>query len=405
MDFLPFIASMSAVAASQVVRRPRPCRSSAGTPATSERHGGATPSIDKVTPTKLPAGGLRVDREDRARGGRRAQTESKITLMKTPVMPPAIMARISLRLHQHVGEVDLVDAAEEVDDRGAGRRGLGQRPCRRPCRRAAGRDRGRGWPRAGRAPTCPISAASAVPSGVSTPWLIALLRNSTLAGSMISEVSGSRSLLDQEVDAVRRAGRRCHVTIGPMPKNAEDRQEHAPDAGGEVVDQHLEAGPDLAVPERVDLLHRPAAERAHDHGAHEHRDLGAGDDAHGRDRADHATAGVVEHLAAGVADQDRQQVGDHRADDAAAGEVAPAADLRDPAVGEPSPMPSSGSQPTSMNRAVIRPHAMNAPMLGMTMLDRNVPNFCTWTRAPVRGCGCLSGHRFLQIWEGDPSHI
>ncbi len=36
-----------------------------------------------------------------------------------------------------------------------------------------------------------------------------------------------------------------------------------------------------------------------------------------------------------------------------------------------------------MNIAVISPHAMNAPMLGMTMLDRKVPNFWTLTRAPL----------------------
>ncbi len=36
-----------------------------------------------------------------------------------------------------------------------------------------------------------------------------------------------------------------------------------------------------------------------------------------------------------------------------------------------------GSQPTSMNNAVNKPHAISAGMLGMIMLDRNVPNFCT----------------------------
>ena len=46
---------------------------------------------------------------------------------------------------------------------------------------------------------------------------------------------------------------------------------------------------------------------------------------------------------------------------------------------------SLGAQPTSMNNAVIRPQAMIAPMLGMIMLDRNVPNCCTRTRAPPRG--------------------
>jgi hypothetical protein len=34
------------------------------------------------------------------------------------------------------------------------------------------------------------------------------------------------------------------------------------------------------------------------------------------------------------------------------------------------PSAPTGSQPVSMNRAVIRPHAMNAPMFGMTMPAR-----------------------------------
>ena len=46
-------------------------------------------------------------------------------------------------------------------------------------------------------------------------------------------------------------------------------------------------------------------------------------------------------------------------------------------------MPSWVIQPTWMKSAVIRPQAMKAPMFGMTMLDRNVPNFWTWTRAPL----------------------
>ena len=54
-----------------------------------------------------------------------------------------------------------------------------------------------------------------------------------------------------------------------------------------------------------------------------------------------------------------------------------------------SPIPSSGSQPTSMNRAVMKPQAMNAPMLGITMLERNVPNFCTRTRAPEPAAGVV----------------
>jgi hypothetical protein len=42
-------------------------------------------------------------------------------------------------------------------------------------------------------------------------------------------------------------------------------------------------------------------------------------------------------------------------------------------------------QPAWMNSAVMKPHAMNAAMFGRIMLDKNVPNLCTCTRAPVRG--------------------
>ena len=38
----------------------------------------------------------------------------------------------------------------------------------------------------------PVSAASCVPNGVSTPWLMALFRKNTFAGSMMMLVSGSR---------------------------------------------------------------------------------------------------------------------------------------------------------------------------------------------------------------------
>jgi len=38
----------------------------------------------------------------------------------------------------------------------------------------------------------PLSAACWVPSGVSTPWLMALFRKNTFAGSMMMLVSGNR---------------------------------------------------------------------------------------------------------------------------------------------------------------------------------------------------------------------
>src|SRR5215213_9337402 len=44
---------------------------------------------------------------------------------------------------------------------------------------------------------------------------------------------------------------------------------------------------------------------------------------------------------------------------------------------------SFGSQPVSMNIAVIRPQAMNAAMFGMTIDARKAPTRCTVALAPV----------------------
>src|SRR5437762_11196714 len=50
-----------------------------------------------------------------------------------------------------------------------------------------------------------------------------------------------------------------------------------------------------------------------------------------------------------------------------------------------------GSHPVGMNSAVMRPQAMNAPMLGMTMPARNPPMRWTCTRAPVPEAGARNG--------------
>ena len=46
---------------------------------------------------------------------------------------------------------------------------------------------------------------------------------------------------------------------------------------------------------------------------------------------------------------------------------------------------SLGIHPSGMKNAVISPQPMIAPMFGMIMLERNVPNCWTRTRAPARG--------------------
>ena len=48
----------------------------------------------------------------------------------------------------------------------------------------------------------PVSDASVTPSGVSTPWLMALFRKNTFAGSMMMLVSGSRFMSTSQLTAL-----------------------------------------------------------------------------------------------------------------------------------------------------------------------------------------------------------
>jgi hypothetical protein len=57
-----------------------------------------------------------------------------------------------------------------------------------------------------------------VPSGVSTPWLIALLRKSTLAGSMKIEVSGSSPRSTSHWTTLPAAVAKGVMMTGPMAK-------------------------------------------------------------------------------------------------------------------------------------------------------------------------------------------
>ena len=104
----------------------------------------------------------------------------------------------------------------------------------------------------------------------------------------------------------------------------QDRQRTAQDAQREVGNEHLEADRDAVLGCTVELLEKPCGERANDHGTQEHGDVGADHDPGGGDRTDHRAAIAVYQLAAGVADQERQQERDHRANE-----------LREGLVGQP----------------------------------------------------------------------
>ena len=97
---------------------------------------------------------------------------------------------------------------------------------------------------------------------------------------------------------------------------AEDGQKQAQNADGEVVDEHLKTGGNMAFHLLVELLDDPTGEGTHDHGAHQHGVVGAADAAHNGDGGDDAAALSGDHLAALPCDEDGQQVGQHRGDHA-----------------------------------------------------------------------------------------
>ena len=124
---------------------------------------------------------------------------------------------------------------------------------------------------------------------------------------------GQHVVVHQEADTARQhAGE--HLDEGTDDEEGENGEQHADDAGGEVVHQHLEAALDATFHRLVEALDGPATQRADHHGAHEHGDVGPHDDAHGGDGTDHAAALTTHQLAAGIADEQRQQVGDHGTD-------------------------------------------------------------------------------------------
>ena len=128
----------------------------------------------------------------------------------------------------------------------------------------------------------------------------------------LNQNAGQRQelVIDQPADACAQ----CFVDHGADRTDgivAEDGQDHAQDTGGEVVVQHLKAAGDLVLEGAVDLLHAPAGQGAHGHGAQEHGDVGTDDNAHGGDGTDHGAAGIMDHLASGVADEQRKKIDQH----------------------------------------------------------------------------------------------
>src|SRR5690625_4074372 len=234
---------------------------------------------------------------------------------------------------------------------------------------------------------------------------------------------GQQPGVDQAGDAV---GQQGHQAVDQRGEAEESGHQHheAEDAGREHVHQHLEAGRDVVLPQPVQLLHQPGGGRGDDHRPDEHVHLGqglegglgvargepslelggvllrdqpvrAGDHAHGGDHAHHGAARLVDHAAAGVGDQQRQQVVDHRADGAGQRLV------RRPAIGdEEGGQDAPGDQRRDVRHHHVRQggadllqrHTRAEPALGLSSCAHDVSSSTVGgTGDPVERLGAPGG--------------
>ena len=217
-------------------------------------------------------------------------------------------------VHQNIREVDLVDTAEYVHDQSAGSGILGclvigEHP-------VSEQD----------ACACAGVGLDHVEHGLAER--LDLLRSERSEDTVVDRVVEEQDLrrldenrdqrkescIDQDVNAARQEYQNaCHKRSDQV--EAYDREQHAQDTDGEVVDQHLEACRNLAFDRLVEFLDDPAAQRARQHSAHQHGIIGsAADNADAGDRAHDRASCAADHLTAGIGDQDGQDVGQHRAD-------------------------------------------------------------------------------------------
>ena len=146
------------------------------------------------------------------------------------------------------------------------------------------------------------------------PWLMALFRKEDLSGLDKDGNQRKKSHVDQDVNAaLQKYEDCCHDRSDQI--ETDDRQDHAQDSDGEVVDQHLETGGNLSLDRLIKFFDHKSAERADHHGTHQHGIIGcAADHTDAGDRAHDRASLSADHSAARIGDQDREHIGEHRAD-------------------------------------------------------------------------------------------
>ena len=217
------------------------------------------------------------------------------------------------RAHQYIGEIDLMDAAEELDD---------DRSRRRRTRRAA---------REGPIGQQDAEARPGIGFQQEHDRLARLARlfdpdrrEDSVVDRIVQEEHLGRFDEDRDqrqqtvFDHQRHAGRqedgqrRNHRPHGIEP---DQRADDSQDADREVVDQHFESGGNASLRPAVEGADHPAGKGPDRHGADEHRDVTAQNHAHHRYGGNHAAA-IAGHMPSRRhGDQQRQQITQHRFDE------------------------------------------------------------------------------------------
>ena len=258
----------------------------------------------------------REERDDRARGGGGGEARAGEAVPRDGAHVAHDRRDDDLGVHEHVREVDLVDAAEEVDDHRArgGLAGLGVlaeeavREKNAEARAGVGLEHVHDGAPGGLGLRDADGREDAVVDGV--------VEEEHLGGLDEDGEQRHEAVLHEDLHAAHEHGEdgghdRADGDV------AEHGEHHADDADGEVVDEHLKARGRAALHEAVEHLDDPAGERAHDHGSHEHRGVGgAGDAADDGDGARDAAAVAAGEVAALGGDEHRDQVAEHGRGDA-----------------------------------------------------------------------------------------
>ena len=237
-------------------------------------------------------------------------------------------------VHEDIGEVNLMDAAHELDDGGGSGGGAGFALARH----AVGQQEPKARPGVGldheedglahfhglfRAD----GGKDAVVDGV--------VQEEHLGGLHQDGGQGQQAPVHQELYARAQPAGEGHADGGD-DVDGQNGQDCADDAHGEVVDHHFKAGGDMALHGLVKLLDAPAAQGAADHGPDEHGALRGGDGAQGGQGAGNRAFLSAHGLAAGVADQDGEQKAEHGSHHAVDGVVGKPA-VRDEEGGDQAP--------------------------------------------------------------------